>query len=356
MAWGKRGDMIVHSSDPYNAEPPRRVLAGAELTPADAFYVRNHGPVPRGDPSAHRLHLDGLVAGPRVWTVDGLRSRFGEHQVLATLQCAGNRRAGLNEVREIPGQAAWGPGATSTARWTGVRLADVLAEAGVHDSAAHVAFEAPDVSDAADPPQRFGGSIPLRKAVAAEVLLAWAMNGERLPAVHGAPLRVVVPGYIGARSVKWLERVTLRRTPSANWFQDVAYRIQPDGAGPRAGFALGPISVNSDVLDPDDGARVPPGRLRVRGYALAGDDREVPRVDVSTDGGHSWVQAELGARHGPWSWRMWRADLEVGPGPLTVLARAWDSAAGVQPESPAQVWNPGGYANNAWARVRLRVG
>ena len=129
----------------------------------------------------------------------------------ATLQCAGNRRAGLMAIRDIPGEAPWGPGATGTATWTGVALADVLALAGPRPGAAHVGFEGADSCPEASPPQRFGGSIPLDKARRPEVLLAWAMNGEPLPPVHGAPLRVVVPGYIGARSVKWLERIEVAR-------------------------------------------------------------------------------------------------------------------------------------------------
>lgn len=186
-----------------------------------------------------------------------------------------------------------------------------------------------------------------------EVLLAWAMNGAALPAVHGAPVRVVVPGWIGARSVKWVERITVRDTPSPNWFQRVAYRMQPADGGPQDGFPLGAVALNSDVLSPYDGARVPAGRTTVRGYALAGGDREIARVEVSTDGGAHWRRADLGAQHGRWTWRLWSATVDLAPGPAHVVVRAWDTSAAVQPESAAQLWNPGGYANNAWARVGL---
>ena len=189
----------------------------------------------------------------------------------ATLQCAGNRRAGLIAIRDIPGESPWGPGATGTATWTGVALADVLALAGPRRDAAHVGFEGADFCPEARPAQRFGGSIPLDKARRPEVLLAWAMNGEPLPPVHGAPLRVVVPGYIGARSVKWLERIEVRSTPWAGYFQHVAYRLLPeDGTpGPGAGMPLGLVALNSDVLSPADGETVAAGagrgpRLRVR--------------------------------------------------------------------------------------------
>ena len=187
----------------------------------------------------------------------------------ATLQCAGNRRAGLIAIRDIPGEAPWGPGATGTATWTGVALGDVLALAEPRPEAAHVGFDGADLCPEAKPAQRFGGSIPLDKACRPEVLLAWAMNGEPLPPVHGAPLRVVVPGYIGARSVKWLERIEVRRQPWQGYFQHVVYRLLPeDGVpAPGAGLSLGLVALNSDVLSPGrrcDGRGGPGRRARLR--------------------------------------------------------------------------------------------
>jgi sulfite oxidase len=360
MTWGKRGDMVVRRADPLNAESPLAALADKNLTGTDTFYVRNHGPVPQVPPRQWRLRVDGLVERPLTLSLDELRTRFACHEVTAVLQCAGNRRAGLLRVRDIPGEEPWGPGVTGNARWTGARLADVLAAAGPAAAAAHVAFEGPDVSEQASPPQRFGASIPLGKARQHEVLLAWAMNGQPLPAVHGAPVRVVVPGYIGARSVKWVERITVRDTPSDNYFQAVAYRLlpaqcDPAQARPGDGISLGSVAVNADILTPPQGASVAAGPVRVAGYAVAGDDRRIARVDVSTDGGRTWCQASLGDEAGPWSWRLWHATLTLPPGPAQVTARAWDSAANVQPESEAQLWNPKGYVNNAWARLNLTV-
>ncbi len=357
--WAKRDDMIVHEQDPYNAEPPRPGLA-TTITPFDSFYVRNHGPVPNIDTDAWRLSIDGLVDHELTLSLADLQNRWPHRQVTATMQCAGNRRAGLIEVRDIPGEDPWGPGATSTAQWTGVRLADVLADAGVHQDARYVALGAPDVSQIADPPQPYGGSIDLGKATSDEVLLAWAMNGDPLPAVHGGPVRVVVPGYIGARSVKWVQRITVQTTPSDNYFQATAYRLlpaeaDPATAGPGDGLPLAAVALNAAIISPDDDAHVAAGRLEVAGYAYAGDDRTVARVDVSTDEGRSWVQADLDPAASPWSWQHWTAAVDVTPGKQTVIARAWDSTGASQPESPRHLWNPKGYINNSWARSHVHA-
>jgi sulfite oxidase len=349
--------MIVHSTDPYNVESPRAALDGQSLTPQDAFYCRNHGPIPDIDPDAWRLQVDGLVQRPLTLSLAELHG-FPVRDVVATLVCAGNRRVELMKVRPIPGQEPWGPGAVSTARWTGVALADVLAAAGVQPAAGHVAFTAPDVSPRADPPQPFGGSIPVAKAVAGEVLLAWQINGAPLPAVHGAPVRVVVPGYVGARSVKWVQRITVQERPSDNYFQAVDYRLLPADAEPATtlpgdGLSLNLVAVNTAILRPDDDETLPAGPVQVSGYALAGEDRGVARVDVSIDGGHHWQQADLGAEAGPSAWRLWRTSVDLPAGHVEIVARAWDTSAATQPERAEHVWNPKGYVNNSWSRVQV---
>jgi sulfite oxidase len=353
--YGKRADLIVHEQEPFNAETGLSALAEGPLTATDAFYVRGHGAVPEVDPARWRLRVDGAVERELSLSVASLREAFREREVTATLQCAGNRRAGLIAIREIPGEAPWGPGATGTATWTGVALADVLAAAGPLRTARHVGFEGADICTEAKPAQPFGGSIPLDKASRPEVLIAWGMNGEPLPLVHGAPLRVVVPGYIGARSVKWLERIEVRSDPWAGYFQHVVYRLLPeDGTpGPGAGMPLGLIALNSDVLSPTDGETVVAGPVEVRGYAFAGGERHVARVDVSVDNGSSWSQAELLEDLGPWAWRHWRITVYLPPGEHEILVRAWDSSAATQPEDEAALWNPKGYVNNARPRVRV---
>jgi sulfite oxidase len=354
--YGKRSDLIVHEDEPFNAETGLAALAAGAVTATDAFYVRGHGAVPDIDPAAWRLRVHGLVERELDVSLTTLREAFRERTETATLQCAGNRRAGLIAIRDIPGEAPWGPGATGTATWTGVALSDVLALAGPLAGAAHAGFEGADLSPEAKPPQRFGGSIPLDKACRPEVLLAWAMNGEPLAPVHGAPLRVVVPGYIGARSIKWLERIEVRAEPWDGYFQHVVYRLLPeDGTpGPGAGMPLGLVALNADVLAPADGASVAAGPVEVRGYAFAGGERHVTRVDVSIDGS-SWSQAELLEDLGPWAWRHWRTTVDLPPGEHEIRVRAWDSSAATQPEDEAALWNPQGYVNNARPRVRVRA-
>jgi sulfite oxidase len=354
--FGKRDDLVVHDHEPFNAETGPESLTDP-VTETDAFYVRSHGPVPEIDPDRWTLRVEGMVERELSLSLKTLREAFRERTVTATLQCAGNRRAGLIAIHDIPGEAPWGPGATGTATWTGVALADVIALAGPVTDASDVGFEGADPSPEAKPAQRFGGSIPLDKARRSEVLLAWAMNHEPLPAVHGAPLRAVVPGYIGARSVKWLERIELRSDPWPGYFQHVVYRLlAPDQTlGPGVGMPLGLVALNSDVLSPRDGETVPAGPVEVRGYAFAGGDRYVARVDVSVDGGASWQQADLLDDLGRWAWRHWSIVLDLVPGEHEVLVRAWDSSAATQPEDESGLWNPKGYVNNARPRIRLRA-
>jgi sulfite oxidase len=353
---GKRDDLLVHQEHPFNAETGLHSLI-EPVTDTAVFYVRNHGRVPSIDPAVWRLRVTGMVARELSLSLTSLQETFRRHTITATLQCAGNRRAGLIAVRPIPGEAPWGPGATGTATWTGVTLADVLALAEPLSGASDVGFEGADLCPEVEPAQTFGGSIPLDKAVRSEVLLAWAMNGEPLAPVHGAPLRVVVPGYIGARSVKWLERIELRSAPWPGYFQHVVYRLVPeDGVpGPGVGIPLGLVALNSDVLAPRQMETVTAGPVEMRGYAFAGGDRYVARVDVSIDDGASWIQAELLDDLGRWAWRHWRANVNLAPGEHELLVRAWDSSAATQPENEAALWNPKGYVNNARPRVRVRA-
>jgi sulfite oxidase len=360
--WGKRQDMIVRDGSPFNAEPPATALAGGEITAIDTFYSRNHGPFPDIAPEHWRLQVDGMVDTPRTLTYEQLINGFSAHSLTATLACAGNRRAELLKVRPIPGKDPWAHGAISTAEWRGARLADVLDAAGVHrDDGLHVAFSAPDVAPEAVPVQSYGSSIPLDKAMSEEVLLAWEMNSEPLPRIHGGPVRVVVPGYVGARSVKWVNAIRVQSVPSENYFQASDYRIlppetDPDTAAPGEGISLSSLPLNCDILVPADDAEIPAGPLTIRGWAMAGDGRGIGRVDVSVDGGRTWRQADVQPTTNRWAWRLWSLTVDVQPGTMSLTARTWDDTGVTQPESPAPLWNPRGYGNNAWARINVSAG
>jgi len=351
----------VWSEEPPNGEPPLELLRRSPVTPVELFYVRCHGEVPRVDDASFRLGVDGMVERPLELGLDELRERFPVTTVEAALSCAGNRRTQLMEVAPIPGEIPWREGAIANARWSGVPLGEVLRAAGVREGARHVAFLGLDraVGEAAG--VEFGGSIPLEKALSEETLLAWGMNGEPLPAVHGFPLRVVVPGTVGARSVKWLSRVTVRREPSGNHFQARSYRLFPpevraeEAVWERA-VELTDTPVNSAICAPSPNERVRAGTIAVEGWAVAGGERLVDGVEVSADGGRNWWTAELVGERARWSWRLWRVELELEAGRHELVVRAWDSAGVGQPEYASELWNFKGYVNNAWHRVGIDAG
>jgi sulfite oxidase len=357
MRFGKPPDTIVHGEDPFNSEPPAPALGATAITPLERFYVRNHGPVPDMDPASYSVTVSGLVRETLTLSLDDLRRRFERASLTAALMCAGNRRSELAAVAPIPGQAPWGPGAIGNAAWGGYRLRDVLVAAGADLDAGHVAFTGLDMAEEEGELTEFGGSVPLWKALAGDVLLADEMNGEPLSPVHGYPLRVVVPGFVGARSVKWLSTVTVQTDPSMNYFQARTYRLFPSHVRSETstgehGMALGELPVNAVICSPRDGEAVR-GRLRARGYAITGGTRRIERVELSLDGGRSFASATLLDGGDPGGWRLWEAELEVEAGPGELVARAWDSSATTQPEDPARIWNLKGYVGNAWHRVRF---
>ncbi|MFB6286134.1 MAG: molybdopterin-dependent oxidoreductase [Candidatus Bipolaricaulia bacterium] len=359
----KHADMLVRQSHPYNAEPPLHLLQQHLITPIERFYVRNHGNIPEIDTETFRLSVSGLVEQELRLSLDELASEFPTATVTATLQCAGNRRDELMAVRDIPGDVPWAAQTISNAVWRGVALRDVLDAAGLRDDARHVAFLGLDEIDKDGQIIHFGGSVPIEKACQPSVLLALEMNGEPLPPEHGYPLRVVVPGYIGARSVKWLSQITVQSHPSTNHYQARSYKLFPphvdaDSADWEQGLMLGELSINSVIATPQQGETLSAGNAQLSGYAMAGGDRTVARVDVSPDGGQRWVEATLLDGEGsdsPWAWVFWEADVELTPGQHELVVRAWDSAANTQPESVAPLWNFKGYMNNAWHRVRVSV-
>ena len=355
---GKHPDTIVHDQQPLNVESPLGPLRECFLTPTELFYIRSHGTIPEVAPTSYRLTVSGMVERPLGLSLEEIRDEFPKSTVTATLQCAGNRRQGLMEAYPIPGEISWGAGAIGNARWTGVPLREILLAAGVEEGARHVAFVGLDEIEEGYSPN-YGSSIPLEKGTGSEVLLAYEMNDEPLRPEHGFPLRAVVPGYIGARSVKWLSGITLQDTPSDNYFQARQYKLLPpyvteESDDVSEGFALGEISVNAVTCRPTDGATIHAGPVTFQGYALAGGGRDIERVDLSPDEGQTWVGATLSEGEGnPWAWSFWEATLELESGPRQIVVRALNSAADTQPQDARGVWNFKGYVNNAWHRVRV---
>jgi sulfite oxidase len=356
----KHPQTLIKEREPFNSGAPLDLLAKNAVTPVELFFVRNHGDVPEVDAEKFRLKIDGLVNGSREFSLQELRSEFPTKIVTATMQCAGNRRSELMRVAPIPGELRWNEEAIGNAQWRGVSLRDVLDAVGVKAEAKQAAFVGLDMCERKNKRFGFGGSIPIEKAMNADTLLALEMNGKPLAPVHGAPLRAIVPGYIGARSVKWLSQITLQEEPSDNYFQAHAYKIFPpqvnaENADWSKGLMLGEMNLNAVICRPHDGETLQAGRIEIAGYAMAGGGRTVERVDVSVDGGATWTSAELNSESSLWSWRLWRTILALSKGEHEIIVRAIDSAANTQPESSAPLWNFKGYMNNAWHRVRIII-
>ncbi len=350
----------VLQEHPLNAGPSLDHLCRTFITPDELFYVRNHGTLPVVRPEEWALTVTGMVRTPLRLSLDDLRQRFPRRTAAATLECAGNRRGELAGVKPIPGELLWSAEAIGNAVWEGLALAEVLAAAGVSAEARHVAFTGLDEIEKGGRTFGFGGSIPLEKARRPEVLLAYAMNDAPLTPIHGFPLRALVPGYIGARSVKWLTNIDVRAEPSDNYFQRQAYKLfPPDVSAESADWSRGTMlydaPLTSVICEPAEGALVEGERAVVRGYAYAGG-RGIARVEVSCDGHEPWIEAALAPDQGEWSWRLWEADVPVRADTRQLVVRAWDEDDTGQPENPGTLWNFKGYLNSAWHRVTIRRG
>jgi sulfane dehydrogenase subunit SoxC len=317
-----------------------------EITPPGLHYLLVHYDIPAVDPATWRL----TIAGERELelTLDDLRARPAVTAPV-TMECAGNGRARLDPR---PISQPWLAEAVGTAEWTGTPLAPLLEEAGLAADALEVVFTGLDRGVEGEQEQVYERSLALADALRDDVLLAYDMGGAPLPAQHGFPLRLVVPGWYGMTSVKWLHRIAVVAEPYAGYQNATAYRFRQDPDEPGTPVTrMEPRSLMVPPGIPDFLTRlrfVAPGPVRLRGRAWSGWG-PIERVEVSTDGGASWRDAALGEPPGPAAWAPWSFEWEAAPGEHEGCAGAHDATGRSQPAAPP--WNVGGYANNAIQRV-----
>ena len=343
-----RAGLVVHQAEALNCETPPGDL-GEDLTPTVRFYRRSHFPIPVLDPAAWRLGVGGMVHRPLSLSLPEL-IRLPAETLAVTLECAGNGRA--LQRPPAPG-VQWGPGAVGTAEWTGPRLADVLARAGIRPGACEVIFGGADQGQAADGSPRsirFERSLPVRDALESGALLAYAMNGQPLPVRHGYPLRLVVPGWYAVASVKWLTDIRVVAEPFDGFFQAVHYVYDWDRGGHGTPEPVREMQVRALITRPCAGQELPAGGVIVRGVAWSGA-APVARVEVSVAGG-PWHKARLVGAPAAHGWQQWEFLASgLGPGEVTVRARATDLAGRIQPDRPE--WNRLGYGTNFIHEVRV---
>lgn len=352
-------DLMTRQESPLNAEPRLDRLVENWTTPNKYFYVRSHGTRPSVDPGSYRLSIEGLVDHPLSLSLEDLEKLSGV-SLPASLQCAGNRRLEHSRVKPVAG-VQWDAGAIGTAEWTGPRLSDLLRKAGLKSAAKHLWFEGLDTVALKDRQTAFGGGVPIEKAMRPETILALEMNGRPLSREHGFPARTIVPGFIGARSVKWLGKIVVADRPSENNFLARDYKMFPPEATPETvkPEQFGPIYemvLGSAICSPSPGDKVRAGVLQVKGYAISPGEpgARVARLEVSADGGKSWKEARLSDRKGDFTWQLWEVEVNVSSGESTLVARAIDSKGRTQPEKAA--WNFKGYLNDSWHRVTVQAG
>ncbi|KAI4913650.1 hypothetical protein J4E90_005369 [Alternaria incomplexa] len=367
--------------EPLNREPELEKLVESHDTDTVYSFItkdgydRNHGPIPHINASTHKVSVTGLVNNELSLSIADLEA-LPQHTVICALQCAGNRRHTMRtKLKEVSG-IDWFDGAVMNCKWTGPLLKDVLEKAGVKVdenklSEAHVAFSCYQTPTQED--EFYGASIPLSRAMDREssILLALRMNDKPLPLNHGAPVRVVTPGIAGARSVKWLDSISVQLTESQSHYQQHDYKVLPpeiDSKEKAEGYwgkvdALQDMPVNSVIGIPKSGSTVQrdaDGTIEVKGYALpSGADGPIVKVEVSTDGGATWTEAELiKAYEGEdaqdvelkWAWALWKARVKVEKGKdVAIYSRATDKSGNVQEKCPK--WNFRGVAYNGYGEA-----
>ncbi|XP_033758440.1 sulfite oxidase-like [Pecten maximus] len=358
------------SSTPFNAEPPLQLLPDNFLTPNDLFFVRNHLPVPDVDPKTYKLEvgIDGASRKKNI-NLNDLKNRFQKKSVASIVQCAGNRRSEMVKIKSVKG-LNWGAAAISNAEWAGVCLDDVLKYSGIDIDTVdcdHIIFDGLDQDPTGS---TYGASIPIELArrLKKDIIVAYEMNGEDIPRDHGYPVRIVLPGIVGARQVKWLCKITLSKKESDCHWQQKDYKgfhasIDWHNVDFSTVPAIQELPVNSAICEPVNGSSLEEGStdVTVKGYAWSGGGRGIVRVDVTTDGGKTWHSAELKHPDQPlyktYAWTLWEATvpLPADKKDVEIQCKAVDSSYNVQPDNVDGIWNLRGVLSNAWFKVNVQV-
>jgi sulfite oxidase len=346
------GSLVPLSRRPPNYESMRSTFT-SRITPLDRFYLRHHFDAATVDPKTWRLEVKGLVEKPLSLSLADLEA-MPKTTVEAVLQCAGNGR-GLFEPR-VPG-VQWRFGAMGNARWTGVRLADVLALARPKEGAAFLKYHGAERPTLPSTPP-FVRAIPLAKALHPDTLVALEMNDRPLTPGHGAPARIAVPGWVADDWMKYVVELEVRADEPADFYYATAYRYPTTLGAPGAPVPadlmkpMMALPVKSLIGSLEPGQLLRAGRREIAGVAFSGD-QGIGRVEVSVDGGATWAEAALEGPSTPYGFRVFRLPWKAEAGRHVVLARATDNAGTVQPATPA--WNPSGYLYNAIDRVEVEV-
>ena len=392
--WVPRDGRLVRLTGrhPFNVEPPLNVHNKYKfITPSSLHYVRNHGACPKLSWDEHKISVGGpLVPKPREFTMDQIVS-LPARELPVTLVCAGNRRKEQNMIRQTIG-FNWGPSGVSTNVWKGALLRDILLEAGVSEKnmrGKHVEFiGVEDLPNKVGPGPfkeepwgklvKYGTSIPLGRAMnpAFDVLIAYEANGDVLQPDHGYPVRLIIPGYIGGRMIKWLAQINVIEHETKNHYHYHDNRILPPHITAEESlkgewwykpeYIFNELNINSAISAPDHNESLSIAKnidkeYAVSGYSYTGGGRAISRVEVSTDGGVHWELAEIERKEQPndygmyWCWIWWTFKLKVADlvGCKEIWCRAWDEANNCQPVNPT--WNLMGMGNNQVFRVKVHM-
>lgn len=350
------GTLTVHVTRPYDAETPVRELT-SYVTPAHRLFVRSHFGLPPQEVITEpqwALHVGGLVRQAQSFSLKDLRG-FPPVTITAVLQCSGNGRAFHRP--KVPG-VQWERGAVGNVQWTGVRLRDVLAEAGVREQAKHVQFQGADRPVATAVPL-FIRSIPMAKALHPDTILAYDMNGRPVPALHGAPLRAITPGWMAESCIKWLTDITVRDEEARGYYMQTAYRVPVTAIQPNSGLpgtTMTPVEamvVKSLIASPVEGDQVGQVPVTIQGVAWSGESAVV-KMELSFDDGKTWEAARFVGEDEPYAWRQWQFVWKpTAPGAVTIVCRATDANGQSQPRTSP--WNPSGFLWNGWDRITVMV-